>query len=204
MNQVNLFKNSIPAGQPMPVNLKYVTDQDKEEFGDPLIGVQSRVAQSIAEEMVAPLREKLALQELEMFVERLRFKIPDYDQVNFDPAFIAWLETTQDGNSGMMKVETLAGAVQARKVDQVAKFFEEWRKLQGGLPPAQKPFNPQSRTAPARADQSPAPQQTKRTYTGAEYLQIGKDMTAGKYSKAEYVRVKAEMDSAVAEGRIKG
>ena len=204
MSQVKNFQANIPAGQLPPAQLKYVTDQDKEEFGEPIIGLNRKVAQSVVEEVVAPLQQRLAQQEVEIFIERLKNRVRNYDQVNFDPAFIAWLETTPDGNSGMMKIETLNMAVQARNVAQAAKFFEEWEGLQKGLPAGQKPFNPQSRVAPAKAGQSPAPVATKRTYTSQEYRRIGNDLISGRYKGEEYKTVKAEMDLAVKEGRIQG
>lgn len=207
--QLNILKSTQNI-QPMVSDagdLSMFTDEERNEFDEKtlnLVGRSVQQAKAKAESLVTPLQKKLEQQETELFVDRIRVRVPEFDEINKDADFVEWLEATQDGNSGFTKIQTLQMAFDGRKVERVGKFFDEWKEMQKGKNPTAPTTNIASRVSPSKANLSPAPVIQKRIYSAKEYLQIGKDLTSGKYSAKDVQGIKQEMDLAVKEGRIQG
>ena len=85
--------------------VSYVTDADKEEYGEDLLAVQKRVAQEVGAQYEVQLKQQASMienltskvegnnsQVNDMtFDQALHRAIPDFASINNDPAWVAWL-----------------------------------------------------------------------------------------------------------------
>lgn len=203
-----------------------VTDKDVEAYGGDLVDLMRRVADEAAAQVreeytgiVRELEDRNAnlLQKLDGVADRqvvndrqtyyrdLNELVPDYEAVNVDPAFIAWLAEA-DPLSGTPRQEYLNKAFQTFNVDTTAALFNAYKA--GKTPPTpSKPPEAQERLvqpSTSRANTAPASDASKRTWTTAEVDQFYRDVTKGVYAgkDAERARIENEIDLALAEGRL--
>jgi len=222
--------------QPKPaekVKEPLVTDADVTEFGGPLLDVQRRVATEVAQSVVAPLQEELAKRNQEIvelktaqtktggdvatlsFTQQLARDIPDFEAVNSDPKWIAWLDevdplTTEprrtyaefvytNGNVAKLKVvvdlfKSTTGATQ-KDTSREAELQQRKTELERQITP--------SRTTSQNTTEAPA---NTKVYTEVEaadgFNRIRQMNTAGKYDEAN--KLEAELTLAYMEGRVRG
>lgn len=134
--------------------------------------------------------------------------IPDYDEINDDPAFEGWLNGIDVGTR--VKRRTLVQAAQNdMDAESLAVWFDRFRIETGRKKPeAKKAVNLESQVTPpprgGGATQTP-PAAPKRQYTNGEYLKetnraIQLRATNPKAADA----LEAELDAAMQEGRVSG
>jgi len=121
--------------------VSYVTDADREEFGEELIDVQRRVAREVAaeyeqqlkaqSEVIEDLRSQIAKtgnQVGEMsFAQQLNQLVPDFAQVDQDERWVAWLNEYDPMLRGPRRVQAKAAfdAGDAEAVAHYVKLFKE-------------------------------------------------------------------------------
>jgi hypothetical protein len=203
---------------------KLVTDEDVETFGSDLVDLIDRKAREVAATMVtsevadlkaenATLREQVGgVSERQTSNDRRAFYtdlgrlVPDYAEVNLDEGFIGWLSEV-DPLSGFTRQDYLNNAFASFDVERTAALFDTYKQLTA--PPEVPPSNQvlQRHVAPgtSKASTRTPPAAATKIWTSAEIDQFYRSVAKGKFqgSEAEQVRIEAEIDAAVAEGRIR-
>lgn len=199
-----------------------VTDKDVEAFGDDLIDLQRRVAKEVAGEFQQELgklrqeneqlRQQVTQTQGATFETRLLQAIPDFQQVNTDPKWIAWLGEFDPMIQGPRRAVAEA-AYNRGDVDAVKAYVDLFKQTIEQPKPAQpkseiKPdrqaelqrqVQPTKSSAPA-----PTPNAGGRVISSQEF-ERGMDRAArlmreGKFDEA--AALESEMSAAVAEGRV--
>lgn len=176
---------------------------------------------------IAELREQMAAQATQVkevqgnvegerrqqyFVD-LAKACPTYETVDEDDAFKAWLLQTDDF-SGIVRNDILQRAYLSYDVGQTAKIFNAFIAQATPEPPpvVDPPPNPQaelaSQVSPGQARASApvtTPDDGKKVWTVAEMDTFFKDVARGDYRgrRDEAARIEAEIDRALAEGRVR-
>jgi hypothetical protein len=133
-----------PATPPPEMN-----PQDAETFGQDLVEMVRRNAESMSGATVKQLNDRVAQLEQqlagatavasktadEVFYERLAQSVPDWEQINQHEDFLAWLAEV-DPMYGVPRQQALTSAGNARDVSRVAHVFNTWK---GTVPQTPKP-----------------------------------------------------------------
>lgn len=202
---------------------RLVTDNDVEAFGSDLIDVIERKAREVAssmvgtemvelkarnaelEQMLSGVSERQVSNDRRAFFAELERLVPDYEATNVDPGFLDWLAEV-DPLSGMARQEYLTAAYQHFDIGRTAALFNTYRQLTAPAPqpPARKL---ERQVAPGTSKVSTAVTQnaSEKMWSQAEIEGFYRDVQRGFYrgNEAELARIEAEIDSAVAEGRIR-
>jgi hypothetical protein len=198
---------------------RLVTDEDVSSFGEDLIDVQRRVARDVFDEYVTPLQkevdqlkqEKQQLLEqvqgtssqvaMTQFETRLRQAMPDFDQVNSDPRWVAWLDE-MDPIIRAPRRSVAQAAYDTADVDAVAHYVGLFKQTLGAAPqPRTRELERQ--VTPTRASgNAPAPQ--GKSYTQAQwgklYDQVAMMNAKGQYEAA--AKLENELSAAISQGRV--
>ena len=199
-----------------------VTDKDVEAFGDDLIDLQRRVAKEVAGEFQQELgklrheneqlRQQMTQTQGATFETRLVQAIPDFQQINTDPRWVAWLDEFDPMIQGPRRAVAEAayhrGDVEAVKayVDLFKQTVEEPKPAQpkSEVKPdrqaeLQRQVQPTKSSAPA-----PNPNAGGRVISSQEFERgmnrAAKLMREGRFDEA--AALESEMSTAVAEGRV--
>lgn len=223
------------TAKPAPTPSRYVTEEDEREYGDTLDMVR-RAAKEEAEAIalkreqeyldrianlerlvghvqntVVPTVENITRGEQERvkadFWSAINIQVPDWETINQDPKFKAWL-LTEDSLTGSNRQQFLAQAQREYNAPRVIKFFQEWKRTAaGGQTPA--PNTTQNElerlVAPGASKGGTVPvTPEKKKWTGADIGQFYKDVATGKYADKPEERKKIEADIFLAqrEGRV--
>ena len=207
---------------------KLVTDKDLEAFGPDLVDLVKRQATEVArveantkmsevQQENATLKSQLnEVAERQGLNDRARYEtdlasfVPDWKAINTDPSFLTWVAET-DPISGSTRHEHLMAAYNAFNVVQTANIFNAFRngRTPASAPaPAPDPVRSQleRQITPGNSKSSNAPASTEpKWFTNREIDQFYRDTTQGVYKGRddEFARLEAEIDAAVAEGRIR-
>ena len=200
-----------------------VTDEDVKNFGEDLIEVQRKVAKEVAAEYDAKLQAyeaKISALEQNIgttqssvaessFEAKLHRLVPDFESVNTDPKWIAWL----DGVDPVLRGPRRTVAEQAflsGDAEGVAYYVEMFK---GSIAPeptpeVSKPNKELERQIqPSRKSASATPASQKgKVYSAKQIANMFKQAVT--YSStgriAEANKLEAEIDSAYMEGRVSG
>lgn len=198
---------------------KLVTDADVEAFGSDLIEVQRKVAREVAAEFRGELdtmraeneklREQLTSTGTQVseasFEQRLYRMVPDFEAVNVDPKWIAWLNEVDP----LLRAPRSSVAQQAFNrgdAEGVAHYVSLFR--QGGKPvepTADKTNELELQIQPNRsATSTPPTSQKGKVYTNADIEKMFRKATdlgiRGQTDAAK--KLEAEIDAAFMEGRV--
>lgn len=216
-----------PAEAPKPAS-KLVTDKDAEEFGPELIDLIGRKAQEIADASMGKVTEELAAVKAEnatlkgtvdtvtetesnrsrrQYFANLTSEVPDYETVNTNPAWLAWL-LEKDLISGAPRQAHLDSAFEAMDAPRTAILFNAFKATQAPAPaPAAPPTPPaddlSSQITPGSTrGHVPDAKPTATTWTPAAMDKFFKDLVRGEYKgrEAEADRINAEIDRFLAAG----
>lgn len=202
-----------------------VTDDERREFGDDLLEVQRKIAREENAEILQSLddlKKENARLRAQMddtgtqlstasFKEQLNRLVPDFEQVNADPAWIAWLNEFDP----MLRGPRKAAAQQAYSEGDAAgvahyvNLFKEQNKApepEVPDPKRQAEIDNQiqpSRSAPAAGTKT---EPKGKTYTSADIAKMFKRVTelgvAGRVDEAK--KLEAIIDSAYMDDRVVG
>jgi hypothetical protein len=220
-----------PAAAP-PEGQTLITADDTETYGDDLIDLMRRVVRETdAGEKarltgeIADLRKQMAAQSKQVetvtgnvaeerratyFTDLLKV-VPNYEAIDASDDFKTWL-LQADEFSGLIRNEILQTAYYAFDADRTAKVFNQY--LAKATPPAPlppPPVTPQdelaSQVSPGQSRSAPAitPDDGQKIWSIAEMDGFYKDVARGVYrgQQAEAQRIEADIDRALAEGRVR-
>lgn len=214
-------KPAEPAKPAEPVKL--VTDADVEAFGQDLIEVQRKVAREVAAEFRAEL-DSLKAENADLrkqigdtgtkvveasFETRLHRLVPDFDAINVDPAWIAWLEEVDPMLRGPRKLaaQNAFTSGDAEGVAHYVNLFKAATAPAAVEPTSQKTEELERQIQPSRNSAAAAPTASPkgRVYTPNDITKMFKQVadlgTRGQFDEAR--KLEAEIDAAYMEGRVK-
>lgn len=197
-----------------------VTDKDVEIFGKDLIDLQRRIAGEVSAKFEAQLNElksrNEALQaQLEQtgnqvttmtFEQRLARDIPDFDEINADPRWVAWLDEF-DPLLRSTRREVAQEAFNTGDVEALAAYVKVFKGTAETPKPRSKQAELERQIAPSRAS-SPTSAATPqgKMYTSAQvdalFSKIRQLNIQGKFDEA--TKLDTEITAAYAEGRVAG
>jgi len=202
---------------------KLVTDDDVKNFGEDLIEVQRKVAREVAAEFQSDLdamrteneelRKMLGSTESKVaessFQSRLHRLVPDFDQINNDPAWVEWL----DGVDPVLRGPRRSIAQQAfaeGDAEGVAHYVDMFRNTLAPVEQAQtvKPKQSQElerQIQPTRTASSVTKtSQKSQRYTNSDIQGMFKKAamlnSSGRFDEAN--KLEAEIDAAYMQGRV--
>jgi len=198
---------------------KLVTDADVEAFGSDLIEVQRKVAREVAAEFRGELdtmraeneklREQLTSTGTQVseasFEQRLYRMVPDFEAVNVDPKWIAWLNEVDP----LLRAPRASVAQQAFNrgdAEGVAHYVSLFRQSISSVEPtADKTNELELQIQPNRsATSTPPTSQKGKVYTNADIEKMFRKATdlgiRGQTDAAK--KLEAEIDAAFMEGRV--
>lgn len=193
---------------------RYVSDEDVANYGEDFVDIQRRITLDATRDLrkqVEDLKAQLAQQGSQVqsvsFEARLLKAVPDFEQINADPAWIEWLDEVDPLIRGPRRAIAQQAFV-AGDVEAVKSYVDLWRKSQGqAAPEAPKVSRQQElqrQVQPSRASASAPTAGGKKTYTLGEaealFNRIQHLTAQGRIDEAK--RLDAEISAAYAEGRI--
>jgi hypothetical protein len=200
-----------PAKIQEPTGSRLVTDHDRESFGDDLIDLQRRVAQEVAgkyEQQIAALEQRLMQtgnQVGEMtFEQKLHRAVPDFEAINADPRWVAWLDEFSPELRGPRR--TVAQQAYANgDIDGVLHYVNLFRAQTQPKKPDTRKSELERQVAPTRnaaSGNAAAPQGKTYSYAGWQTAlsQVDALVARGKYVEAQ--QLEAELTAAVQQGRV--
>lgn len=199
---------------------KLVTDADVEAFGSDLIEVQRKVAREVAAEFRGELdamkaeNEKLREQlnatgskvSEASFEQRLHRLVPDFQDVNTDPKWIAWLNEVDPLLRGP-RITVAQEAFNRGDAEGIAHYIGMFKQT---LAPAVEPTPSKAeeiarQVQPSRsASSAPVAPQKGKIYTDRDIQQMfKKSVELGSRGQPDEARkLEAEIDLAYKEGRV--
>lgn len=195
-----------------------VTDQDREAFGEDLIDLQRRVAREVAgayeskldayESKIAALEQRLMQtgnQVGEMtFEQRLHRVVPDFDEINGDPRWIAWLDEVDP----ILRAPRRTIAQQAYAngdVEGVAHYVNLFRGVSAAPQRDVRKAELERQVAPTRASSGTAQvAQQGKTYSMQQWNKLFDQaaMMKAQGKSDEGNKLEAELTAAMTQGRV--
>lgn len=196
--------------------------KDIEDFGSDLVEMVQRQTQhvlgSVAQKLdgvVANFEKRLALVEQalkgtsqtvamtaeEMFFSKLAQVVPDWEQINSNDAWLAWLGEV-DPVYGQPRQVALDAAQKSMDVNRVAAVFNAFK---GTLPKTPKTNPLEKQVSPKAAASAPPVPTDKPTFTEQQIAAFYKDVALGKYRgrDADVARTEQMINDAIADGRVR-
>lgn len=192
--------------------------QDVENFGQDLVDMVSRVARGslgdvakVFEQRLARIEEALqgttqqvAVTAEQSFFDRLAKAVPDWETVNMNQAFLAWLAEI-DPILGQPRQAALDAAQQSLNADRAVAVFNAFKATlpQPAAPKASSPVDKQ--VSPKGSAASPAPQQNApKVWSQQEVVDFYAAKRRGEFRgrEADGQALEAAINQAMAEGRI--
>ena len=203
--------------------VSYVTDADRDEYGDDLIDFQRRVAKEHAQEfegrfeqqakVIEELQKKISTTDSQVgeqgFTQRLNALVPGFDQLDNDERWVSWLNEYDPMSRGPRRDQAQA-AFDAGDAEAIAHYVSLFN---GSVNPVdtsksdrQKELEKQvspNRSASTASTKSAG--QSDKIYSAASsekaWTKIRALNTKGSYEEAE--KLEAELTVAYMEGRVR-
>jgi hypothetical protein len=187
-----------------------VKKEEVEEFGEPLVDLIRRAAReelSSKDREIAELRTKVdavvsgnTKTNQEMFFDRLKEIVPDWETINAHEDFHRFLAEV-DPLAGVERQDLLASAQRDLDATRVARFFTTWKN--GNETRAASSQRSLEAQLVPDGKQSAQPPRGKRVFTRNEVAQFYADARSGKFSDDVYIAKEAEIMAALTDGRIR-
>ena len=203
--------------------VSYVTDADREEYGDDLIDFQRRVAKEVSQDyeerfeqqsrVIQDLQSKISNTDNQVgevgFTQKLNALVPGFDQLDSDERWVAWLNEIDPMTRGPRRDQAQA-AFNSGDAEAVAHYVSLFRgrvePVANGKSDRQTELEKQvtpSRSASTVASKSS--NNSSKVYSEKEldrgWTKIRDLNSQGKYDDAE--KLEAELTVAYMEGRVK-
>jgi hypothetical protein len=210
--------NTAPAAEEptrAPVPMGY-TKADEDAFGEDMIDVVERIARSVASAEIAEIKRTMEgvthnLQNVEahtakavksQFDATLTALAPNWEQLNNDDDFIAWL------TSSPTRQNLFAGAVEQKDAEAVAEVFNIYNQAYGKPVEDAKQMRRQKKLenqiAPGRsrstATNASSQPEEKRAWTKSEIQAVYN--AKGQYSKDDFAKLEREIATAMKADRV--
>lgn len=199
-----------------------VTDKDKELFGDDLLDV---IRRSVHQETARLQKEKDELQQelrtlkgqvgnvaenqtasaQAAFFAQLGAAVPDYQALNVDPEFIAWLKIPDEVHGQALQAALDQSVAQWNPKRAIAIFQAFLRTRTPTQTTQQRTDDLRSQVAPStKRSSGPPPQsQEKPIISQKQMADFYNNWRRGLISAKDAERIEAEINAAVAEGRVR-
>lgn len=215
---------SRPEPAPEPVK-PLVTSDDEESFGADLVNLMRRVASeatnSVADRMarleaaasqINTLQQKVtevstsqAQTAEERFYAKIAEAVPDWQEVDKDERWLAWL-AEYDPVVGGPRQNALNAAGESLDAGRVAALFNQWKALTV-VPQQQAAVQTQAelqrQVAPSKSKATTATPVTEKIWSTDEYERAFDPRLRATMSVDEVTKLQAEADRAAAEGRVR-
>lgn len=208
--------------QARPEQQATANPKDVEDFGSDLVEMVQRQTQhvlgSVAQKLdgvVASFEKRLiqveqalkgtsqtvAMTAEEMFFSKLAQVVPDWEQINSNDAWLAWLGDV-DPVYGQPRQVALDAAQKSMDVNRVAAVFNAFK---GTLPKTPKTNPLEKQVSPKAAASAPPVPTEKPVLTEQQIAAFYKDVALGKYRgrDAEVARTEQMINEAIADGRVR-
>lgn len=189
---------------------KLVKPEEVSEFGEPLVDLMRRAAREELQAKDGEIKEltkKLdslmgtATANVEVsFYDRLAMQAPDWQTINDDPEFHAWLGE-YDELTGVQRQDILSQAEEKRDADRVARFFKAFKKVQQDRS-ADSSTSLAAQVAP-EATRTPEVPKGKKLWTRAEIAAFYAADRRGAYTDEQASAIDAEIQLAIREQRVR-
>lgn len=164
-------------------------------------GVESRI--SALEQAMTSTSQTVAVTAEESFFNRLTAKVPDWEQVNADERFLAWLGDV-DPLLGQARQAALNAAQQSLNVDRTVAIFNAFKAT---LPqkPAKANTAVEKQVSPSSASSVAPSPADKPWVTQAQIQSFYADVAKGRYRGRDTDAAKLEqiINQAISEGRVR-
>ena len=203
---------------------KLVTDADVESFGEDMVDMVRRAAReefdALAKKFAGELDKRFGavaakVEQTEQVVvksakdkfwDAVDTKHADFEAVNSDPRWFAFLDTRIPGSRLTRRTlaeKTIAELDAEALIEQVGLFKESLPKAEPQQPTKPKPTL-NSQVAPNTSGASnPSPDPVGKIWTGAEYAAALDHRNMQRMSRADYDALVAEAETTFAEGRVR-
>lgn len=186
--------------------------KDREDFGDDLVDMVRRVVESMVGDFGRRLSELENVSRQtqatttqtakERFEARLTQAVPDWQELDRDPEFTEWL------NSSQTRVEIARNAMKSFDASAIVELFEMFKALKrptgGNVQPAEAPRAQKSleqKVAPSKGRTStPTSSTEKKQWTRTEIAQVFNNRRS--YSQKEFDELQRDIFAAQKEGRV--
>lgn len=217
-----LKEQAARPAQPAPTEAK-VDPKDVENFGADLVDMVGRVAATAFAQQAAPLIQRFesvvnrlrAVEEQvkgvgqqqgataeQLFYADLTRRVPDWETVNADPAWLAWLGEV-DPVYGEPRQKALDAASAALSAERAAAIFNAYKATKAPAKPT-RPDDLSKQVAPPKSGGAAAPVAAgPREWTRAQILAHYDRVRRGELTPDVEARVEAEINAALAEGRVR-
>ena len=158
-----------------------------DEFGDEFTQSMEELARGVASREVNDLRQTTQQDRHQAFMDAIYLRIPDFDQVNTDPAFVRWLRETPDPVTGFSYQDRLNQAGDARDVRGVVDVFDEFKRTQQKRSRNRRdPRSPQAQVNPKRGQgRTPPPKPEQPSYTTDDWDRLQRELRDGRWNGRE-------------------
>lgn len=218
ISELTVENANLAQAQAVPL----VTDADRAEFGEELLAVQQRIAESVnatsqakieaLNKRIEELNQRRQDEQVQLatkgFHEKLTALVPDFSVLDADPRWIAWLDQ-HDTTLGGTRRGFAAAAFQNQDAEAVAYYVNLFRKTlhqqeakkQQTRAELEKQVTP-TRSATAGVPASAASAQTRYTEAemNAKWAEVSKLYAKGDDAEAE--KLERDLSAAYLEGRV--
>lgn len=212
------------AKQPEPTDAKLVTDADIEAYGDDMVNMVRRAAREefktlsaqfaaqmekqfgVVAEKTARVEKQVALSEADKFWTKVTTAHPDFDTINNDPRWIAYLDSHIEGTRFTRRAvsEDALSRFDAQVVIEQLQGFKDSIGLGKQPAPTRPKPSLQSQVAPSSSRAStPQSANDQRIWTAKEYTDALDHRTGQRMEREAYEAQIAEAERALAEGRVR-
>ena len=166
-----------------------------------------RNGSKLAQENLKQSEESRKRSEVEQFNSTLFNAVPSMAKLNNDPGFEDWLNKPATSYSNYTRMDAFTEAYNSRNIVAIKALADEYQAFlnkafmdKGGV---QVNTNVADQVLPEGNTSQPPSTQGKRIYTAAEYKAEYTKLYNGQIKGADAKVLEAELDLAVAEGRVK-
>lgn len=158
---------------------------------------------------VRTLRDQVQSLRRQQTYTQLDALLPGWRQQNSDARFVKWLHETPEPRTGQAYVVLLSDALHKGDAAAIAAVFRDWPGYDQAQAAERRPSAPrvpiaQQVTVPPKGPRAPTvPAAHKRVWSQNEIMDAAKRLATGELTPARAKSLQAELDAAMAEGRIR-
>lgn len=215
-------KQSEPQQQ-QPQRQSVISKQDVEDFGQDLIDLIGKIAHDTAMAVVAresgDIKSKFnemkksvdnigassAKTAADVFDENLTKRVPNWQQVNVDPAFLSWLQGVDDF-TGIKRIDLLTDAYNRMDLPRTAKFFTAFLGTQTDPAPVAAPAADVTKLVvpnkPRASTPTTTPQTQTRLWSRRDIAQLYEDKRNNRITQEEFDKQERDLFKAQSENRL--
>lgn len=205
--EIDQMKDQSPKQEPKAEALNEdQIERLRSDYGDDFMEAVRAVALSVVKpstgsedlaKKVEQIERETRQQSESRFWADLAAAVPDYQSINADPAFHAWLAET-DPVSGHQRQRHLSEAQEGLDAARVARIFKAFSGTTTKASPTPTQQPPPRPVSPGRSRGAERPADTPR-YTVEDFVKLQNDIRSGKYRgrEAEAEKLEREIHSAL-------